>query len=79
MLKISAGNEEFGLCGKWLLHGFKIAKLNLQGNPRLMQRSRSNRQGAHTQTFQPSPENVRNNTDDVSGILYGSRCSHLLH
>jgi hypothetical protein len=27
------------LCGKWLLHGFKIAKLNLQGNPRLMQRS----------------------------------------
>jgi hypothetical protein len=39
MLKISAGNEEFGLCGKWLLHGFKIAKLNLQGNPRLMQRS----------------------------------------
>jgi hypothetical protein len=29
MLKISAGNEEFGLCGKWLLHGFKIAKLNL--------------------------------------------------
>ncbi|WP_083906600.1 BLUF domain-containing protein [Octadecabacter arcticus] len=41
MLKISAGNEEFGLCGKWLLHGFKIAKLNLQGNPRLMQRSHS--------------------------------------
>jgi hypothetical protein len=39
MLKISAGNEEFGLGGKWLLHGFKIAKLNLQGNPRLMQRS----------------------------------------
>jgi hypothetical protein len=39
MLKISAGNEEFGLCGKWLLHGFKIAKSNLQGNPRLMQRS----------------------------------------
>jgi hypothetical protein len=39
MLKISAGNEEFGLCGKWLLHGFKITKLNLQGNPRLMQRS----------------------------------------
>jgi hypothetical protein len=38
MLKISAGNEEFGLGGKWLLHGFKIAKLNLQGNPRLMQR-----------------------------------------
>ncbi|MFT7220200.1 MAG: hypothetical protein ACI8Z1_001817 [Candidatus Azotimanducaceae bacterium] len=36
---MSAGNEEFGLCGKWLLHGFKIAKLNLQGNPRLMQRS----------------------------------------
>ena len=29
MLKISAGNEEFGLCGKWLLHGFNIAKLNL--------------------------------------------------
>jgi hypothetical protein len=27
------------LCGKWLLHGFKITKLNLQGNPRLMQRS----------------------------------------
>jgi hypothetical protein len=42
MLKISAGNEEFGLCGKWLLHGFKIAKLNLQGNPRLMQRPRYN-------------------------------------
>jgi CRISPR-associated protein Cas1 len=42
MLKISAGNEEFGLCGKWLLHGFKIAKLNLQGNPRLMQRSLDN-------------------------------------
>jgi hypothetical protein len=39
MLKISAGNEEFGLGGKGLLHGFKIAKLNLQGNPRLMQRS----------------------------------------
>ena len=39
MLKISAGNEEFGLCGKWLLHGFKIAKLNFQGNPRLMQES----------------------------------------
>jgi hypothetical protein len=39
MLKISAGNEEFGLCGKWLLHGFKIAKLHLQGNPGLMQRS----------------------------------------
>jgi hypothetical protein len=28
------------LGGKWLLHGFKIAKLNLQGNPRLMQRPR---------------------------------------
>jgi hypothetical protein len=42
MLKISAGNEEFGLGGKWLLHGFKIAKLNLQGNPRLMQRTPHN-------------------------------------
>jgi hypothetical protein len=39
MLKISASNEEFELGGKGLLHGFKIAKLNLQGNPRLMQRS----------------------------------------
>jgi hypothetical protein len=38
MLKISPSNEKFVLRGKWLLRGFKIAKLNLQGNSILMQR-----------------------------------------
>ena len=70
MLKISAGNEEFGLCGKWLLHGFNIAKLNLQGNPNLCRglRERAGRKYVHAFAlrYPPSATNPAFSIDEIA-------------